>query len=175
MKNIQTATQEFIKHCKYEKHLAPKTIAAYQIDLAQFKVFLIEKKYSLDPQQISKKELKEYLEKIASLRPKSIKRKLATMKAMFNYLEFEDQIAISPFRKMRIKIREEKKLPVVMNISEVKEIFKSANGDGESINGSYAYASWIRNMVVIELLFATGARVAEIANIKLTDIDVNSG
>ena len=177
MCSFQIATNEFINHCKFEKNLSSKTIKAYQTDLRQFQKFLEEKEYDSEIDKITKTELRNYLEVISSLKPKSIKRKIATIKAMFNYLEFDDLVVINPLRKMRIKIREPKQLPRALNIHEVGDIFKSvykANITTE-IDGGYPYFTEIRNIAVIELLFATGCRVSEISNLKDNQIDLNSG
>ena len=174
MNTIQIEIKEFLNHCKYEKNLSSKTIKAYSIDLTQFTKFLIEKHYSLETLNISKFEIRGFLESISFMKPKSIKRKIATIKAMFNFLEFEDKIIINPFRKMRIKIQEEKKLPKVMELKEVNSMLKSVyqkNNLCEDVL-SYAYSETLRNAVVLELLFATGARVSEIANLKLDKIQV---
>ena len=177
MNTIQIEIKEFLNHCKYEKNLSSKTIKAYSIDLTQFTKFLIEKHYSLETLNISKFEIRGFLESISFMKPKSIKRKIATIKAMFNFLEFEDKIIINPFRKMRIKIQEEKKLPKVMELKEVNSMLKSVyqkNNLCEDVL-SYAYSETLRNAVVLELLFATGARVSEIANLKLENMNVSIG
>lgn len=171
------ATKEFLSHCKIEKNLSPKTIKAYQIDLRQVNEFLIKMNYSLMLNEVSKTELRDYLESITGLKPKSIKRKVATLKALFNYLEFEDRVLANPLRKMRIKIKEEKKLPRVLNIKEMGSLFKSAYSE-KVINAktdSYSHFESIRNIAVVELLFATGARVSEVANLKDSQINLASG
>ncbi len=177
MYTIQSAAEEFFKHCTYEKNLSVKTLKAYGIDLAQLTNFLIEKNYSLEVHQITKKELREYLEKLSTLKPKSVKRKVATIKAMFNYLEFEDKIEINPLRKMRINIKEPKRLPRVMDIREIGRIFKYAYSQNDKISdpASYHYQASLRNIAVVELLFITGARVSEISNLKIENIDLVSG
>ncbi len=177
MNLIQIEIKEFLNHCKYEKNLSSKTIKAYRIDLAQFTKFLMEKNYSLEILKISKFEIRGFLESISFMKPKSIKRKIATIKAMFNFLEYEDTIQVNPFRKMRIKIQEEKKLPRVMELKEVNLMLKSVyNKNSLCIDiDSYSYSETLRNAVVLELLFATGARVSEIANLKLENINVSIG
>ena len=130
MYTIQTAIAEFLKHCRFEKNLSPKTIKSYSIDLKQLTNFLIAKNYSVEITEISKVELREFLESISGLKPKSVKRKVAVIKAMFNYLEFEDKITANPLRKMRINIKEPKRLPKVMDIREIRKIFNSAYEGG---------------------------------------------
>lgn len=174
---LAVASNGFIGHCKFEKNLSSKTIKAYQTDLCQFQKFLLEKNYSTEVVKITKVEVRDYLEAISILKPKSIKRKIATIKAMFNYLEFDDIIAMNPLRKMRIKIKEPKQLPRALNIKEIGDIFKSvykANITPEDKN-SYSYFAEIRNIAVVELLFATGGRVSEISNLKDNQIDLQSG
>lgn len=176
MYTLVTATKDFIRHCRFEKNLSAKTIKAYQIDLKQTVSFLQKKKYSLQIQDVTKYQLREYLESISSLKPKSIKRKIATLKAMFNFLEFEDKITVNPFRKMRIRIKEPKQLPRVMDIREIQKIFKTAYTRRQE-EGISDYSLWesLRDVVTVELLFATGARVSEISNLRTAHMDLTSG
>lgn len=173
---LQKAVVEFIEHCKFEKKLSPKTIKAYLIDLNQLIYFLRQKKYSLELSEITKSELREYLESISVLSPASIKRKIATIKVLFNFLEFEEIVINNPLRKMRIRIKEYIKLPVSLNIEEIWAIFRSVYNEAScKQTNSNSYLIAVRNIVVIELLFATGARVSEISNLLNEDIDLNTG
>jgi len=172
----QIAAKEFLHHCMYEKNLSSKTIKSYQIDLKQFYQFLLNKNYSNEVARITKIEIRDYLESLSKLKPKSIKRKIATLKAMMNYLEYEDKIDFNPIRKMKIRIKEPKTLPRFLSIEEIIRIFKSAYKEIALLNkDSYSYQIMLRNIAVIELLFATGARVSEIANLKNDDIDIITG
>ena len=177
MYSLETATKEFIGHCKFEKSLSPKTVKAYEIDLKQLLQFLKINKHPTQVLDITKVQLREYLENISCLKPKSIKRKIATIKAMFNFLEFEDKITVNPLRKMRIKIKEHRELPKVLDITEMKGIFKCAYEQKTSTENkkTYSYLESMRDIVVVELLFATGARVSEIANLKIEQIDLALG
>ena len=175
MNTISSDIKEFLQHCLYEKNLSPKTLKSYRIDLKQLEEFLIRSKLMLITSEITKSELRDYLDSISHLKPKSIKRKIATVRAMFNYLEFEDIIQINPLRKMRIRIKEPKQLPKVMDIREVGKIFKAAYGARDNAKRSYTHFECLRNIAVVELLFATGARVSEIAGLKLESIDLING
>ncbi|MCP9751488.1 tyrosine-type recombinase/integrase [Ferruginibacter sp. HRS2-29] len=177
MISIELATKEFLCYCKFEKHLSEKTLKAYTTDLKQFNSFFITENLSMDVCDITKTELRRYLESLSTLKPKSIKRKIATIKAMFNYMEFDDQIDMNPMRKMRIKIREGKIIPKVMELKEIEKILKVVYQRKNVISDtqSYAFFEALRNIVVIELLFSTGARVSEISTLKTEQINVRSG
>jgi site-specific recombinase XerD len=106
MYTFQSAIYDFLKYCQFEKNLSLKTIKSHRIDFNQLTNFLIAMNYSTKITEATKFELRKFLESISSLKPKSIKRKVATINAMFNYLGFEDKITINPFSKMRIRIKE---------------------------------------------------------------------
>lgn len=171
---LEVSTREFIDYCQFEKKLNHKTLKAYKTDLEQFKLFLSGINNIVE---VSKFDIRRYLVSISSLKPKSIKRKIASIKALFNYLEFEDKIIINPFRKIRIQIKEPMLLRPVMDIDEIKKIFKFMyeNKSNSANTNSYTYFEWIRNIVVIELLFSTGARVSEIADLKIKSLNLESG
>ncbi len=172
---FEQACESFIDHCRYEKKLSSKTIEFYSVDLSQFEAFLITKDFTQSILQISKEELRQYLKNISVFKPKTIKRKVATLKAFFNFLEFEDKIEINPFRKLRIKIKDPRILPALMNSFEVKRVFEAAykTKNEASIDGQF----WIkiRDIAVIEMLFATGMRVSELCSLKNDQINLETG
>jgi len=169
------AKESFILHCKFEKGLSLKTVKAYTSDINQFSAFLTLRKFSNQLDEIDKATLKSFLQFISIKKPKTIKRKIATLKALFNYLEFEDEVLVNPFRKMRIQIKESKKLPSILNITDVKLIFKTVYQTRDSFlsKESYNYKAIIRDIAVLELLFATGIRVSELCNLKYNNIGTN--
>jgi len=170
---LTASVNDFFTHCRYEKQLSPKTLKAYEIDLKQFILFLKNKENIKD---VSKHEIRDYLASIVSLKPRTVKRKAATIKAFFNHLEFEDIIDLNPLRKMRIKIKEPQVLLSAMDLGEIKKIFRISYQLKNTNNKlSLSYLNALRNIVVIELLFATGARVSEIANLKKSNLNLRSG
>ncbi|MGE4515228.1 MAG: tyrosine-type recombinase/integrase [Arcobacteraceae bacterium] len=169
--------KEFLLHCKFEKNLNPKTLSAYTIDIEQFKMFKNIK--IMDINDVNKDILKEYIQYlyIRELKPKSIKRKLATLKAFFTYLEFEEIILVSPFRKMRVSIKEHKTLPKTIEIQNIRKLFKYLYKIKSNFHDMdrYSYKALVRDISVLELLFATGLRVSEVSNIKYSDINLSTG
>lgn len=174
---IDKLLKEFLFHCQYEKNLNPKTLNAYTIDIEQFKDFKDIK--NMDINEVKKDILKEYIQYLYSkdLKPKSIKRKLATLKAFFTYLEFEEIILVSPFRKMRVSIKEQKTLPKTIELQNIRKLFKylyKIKGNFPEVE-RYSYKALVRDIAVIELLFATGLRVSEVSNIMYDDINLSTG
>ncbi len=169
---IKDAINQFVFHCKYEKKLDIKTINAYKTDLKQFKLFIKNHFQEDNINNITKENLKLYIQSISQFKPKTTKRKLASVKAMFNFLDFENDDFTNLFHKMRIKIKEPKILPIVMNLDEVSKILGLIYNEYYSENNSiYKRNSTIRNIAIIELLFSTGIRVSELCNLKCTNID----
>lgn len=167
---------EFFLHCMYEKNLSTKTIKFYKIDLIQFSAFIELQHFPLYVNAIDKVQLKAYLKELSVWKPKTIKRKIATLKAFFNYLEFEDHIINNPLRKLRIKIKEPTMLPKALTLAESSAILATTySAVLLEEKSSYAYLEALRNTVVIELLFATGARVSEIADLQRNCLDLQSG
>ena len=177
MINIKNAFANFLTFCKVQKNLSEKTLKAYSIDTKQFLEFLAAYENVADVQDISKEILRDFLQLLSEkYKIKTVKRKIACLKAFFNYLEFEDIIAVSPFRKLRIKLKVPFYLPMVMTLNEIERLFKTAYGLLDGANErAYKYKSIVRDIAVMELLFATGLRVSELCNLKKNEIDIGNG
>jgi len=172
---LEKLTEDFLFHCRVEKNLSPHTLKAYELDLNQFKQFISGNGKAIDIRQVDKQKLREYLQRLHETgKIKTVKRKIATLKALFNYLEFEDKIVVNPFRKMRIKIREPLVLPDALTLEEVKTLFQVVYRQKKQFEdrSSYAYKSIVRDITVLELLFATGIRVSELCHLKKEHVNL---
>jgi len=172
---LEKVKQDFLCHCRIEKNLSVHTLKAYQLDLNQFFQFVSSNGRSIKIQQIDKTMLREYLQQLQETKKvKTVKRKIATLKALFNYLEFEDKIAVNPFRKMRIKIKEPLILPGVLTLQEIKILFQTVYQAKQQFedHSTYSYKSIIRDISVLELLFATGIRVSELCHLKKYNVNL---
>ena len=173
---VKAVIDDFTFCCQYERNLSKKTIAAYNIDLHQWFSFLSKLDIN-DIESVGKEAIKTYLQEISHFKIKTIKRKIASLKAMFNFWEYENDDFINPFRKIRIKLKEAHSLPSVMVIGEVKQIldfvYKEKMQKENKIR--YSYNTILRDIAVLELLFATGIRVSELCDLKEENIDLKSG
>lgn len=175
---LQEAVTQFLFHCRYEKNLSPKTLKAYSIDLRQFTEYLATNLEIATLAAVDKTALRAYIKSLfGPLKEKSVKRKVATLKALFHFLEREDAIAVNPFRKMDVRIKETRRLPRTIPLHDLKRLFKylyrlkQDHPDRES----YSYRALVRDIAVLETLFATGARVAEVCNLRDEDVDLRRG
>ena len=163
-------TNYFLDHCENERKLSKKTLKAYYSDLCQFENYLIEKHSFNDFKSVKKNHLREYILFLKNYSSRTIKRKVATLKAFYNFLEFEDEILESPFKKIRLKIKDQKILPSFLNIDEVENILRTLyNKKKQAPINTYKKKAIIRDIAVTELLFATGIRVSELCSLKKSD------
>ncbi|MCD8194529.1 MAG: tyrosine-type recombinase/integrase [Tannerellaceae bacterium] len=174
---VEDAIGGFLFHCRYEKNLNVKTVGAYQTDLLQFAEFLREAMEVVDLMGLDRAYLKGYLQSLEGLKPKTVKRKIATLKAMFNFREYENDDFISPFRKMKVRFKQPYVLPTVMNMQEVRKMMLVVYRQKERIGRKegYRFRSVVRDIAVIELLFATGIRVSELCNLRPEEVDLRNG
>lgn len=169
------AIKNFQFHCKYEKNLNSKTLRAYEIDLKQF----LESFAYFEVKNITKHNLKDYVEKLHtnSYKIKTIKRKLAVLKAFFNFLEFDEIIEVNPFRKLRVNLREPKMLPKTLDLKEIQSLLKYLYTlkQKNQFKDKCTYKLLVRDIVAIEMLFSTGVRVSELSNLKIHEINIKTG
>lgn len=170
---IQQHTEELITqyllHCKYQKGLSEKTLKAYKIDLKQFSVFVGE-------QVFSKELLQDYVTILfKQYKIKSVKRKIASLKSFFNYLEYEEILVTNPFEKLRIKLHEPFILPRTIPLNTIDLLLKYAYQRKTLAITVYQYRTCLRDIAVLELLFATGMRISELCSIKPDCINLEDG
>ena len=123
-----------------------------------------------------RKTLNAYKADLSHFRHKTIKRKIASLKAMLNYYEYENEWYNNPMRKMKIRMREPIRLPTVMNIEEVKSLFNIVYKQQRNCKQeTFSYHMATRNIAIVELLFASGMRVSELCDLRLCDIDMKQG
>lgn len=155
---------EFLNYCRYHKKLSDKTIRAYKIDLSQYGVFSNE---------LSKQALWDYIEYLnKKYKPKTAKRKLATLKAFIHFLLLQDLIDFNPFDKLETTIKEPLLLPKTIPLGVIAKLISFSYQQIVFAKSDYQIRSAVRNTAIIELLFATGARVAEICTLRSDNVDL---
>ena len=158
----------YFEYCEYRKDLDRKTVIAYRIDLRQYFEYICV-------DEPDKEKIEEYVTHLhKSYKQKTVKRKIASIKAFYNYLEETEIIAESPFRKIKVKFKETVTLPRIIPREEIEKLLNHMY-QCLNENDKASRKFMLRDVAVIEVFFATGARVYEISNIRDDSINLNTG
>ena len=170
MNTLKDYISEYLNYCEYRKQLNFKTIKAYKIDLNQYNSFCLD---ISDP--FSKKAVDSYItELFKHYKPKSVKRKIASLKAFFHYLEYTEFLAQNPFDKLDVYFREAKLLPKTISFHSIQKFLSVLYAQKMQTVSAYQFKCCLRDIAVIELLFATGMRISELCSLKPSDIDLEN-
>ena len=172
IKNVQAnnLTTDYLNFCLSRKNLDQKTIKSYTIDLRQYFEFTMESAI----EWTNTKSIEQYINLLhCKYKPKSVKRKIASLKAFFHYLEIEELIDINPFHKIQIKYKEPFILPKTIPINNIEQIIRFAYLQLTKAKTDYTKKVALRNALILELLFATGMRISELCTLTTEQIDFN--
>lgn len=170
MNTLKDYISEYLNYCEYRKQLNFKTIKAYKIDLNQYNSFCLD---ISDP--FSKKAVDSYItELFKHYKSKSVKRKIASLKAFFHYLEYTEFLAQNPFDKLDVYFREAKLLPKTISFHSIQKFLSVLYAQKMQTISAYQFKCCLRDIAVIELLFATGMRISELCSLKPSDIDLEN-
>lgn len=166
--------QTYLNHCQREKRLDEKTLKAYRCDLEQF--FAWSESCSLTWGAIVKSDIAAYVAHLnEQFSPSSAKRKVASVRAFYSYCETEELIQATPFRGLRIAIREPKRLPRTIPLADLDKMFTGSEPVKTNHSTSlYRTFCATRNRAIIEVLIATGIRVSELCGLDDVDFDLRS-
>lgn len=167
MEAIRTELEKYLNVCRFQRNLDEKTVKAYRIDLWQFLNFLEEA-----GRPLSRETLTGYIERLnRAFKPKSVKRKIAALKAFFHYLEEEEILLENPFHKLKIHMQQPKTLPRAVPLHLIEAMLRSVYAEIDGAKGS-AHKTAVRDAAVMEILFATGVRVSELCGLNVRDVDL---
>lgn len=166
MKNVFLFVPGFIEYCEFRKNLNSKTIKAYSTDLKQMSQHI---------QNLDKTSICRYISYLhKTYKPKTCRRKIATLKAFVHYLLIEDIIEINPFDKIETAFREPILLPKTIPLNVIKSMLSIAYDNYRNSSTKYSKRSRLREIAVMEMLFATGARVSEICSLTPNAVDLQN-
>lgn len=117
MNNLQLLISNYLEYCKTQKRLDEKTLKAYIIDLKQFSILTSCKEITM----ITPNTLETHIAQLhQQYKPKTVKRKIASLKAFFHYLEYKDIIEHNPFNKIQVRFREPVILPKTIPLHTIE-------------------------------------------------------
>lgn len=123
----------YLEYCRLQKCLDEKTLKAYWIDLRQFS----EKIPNLTITKITSKTLEQYIAQLHELyKPRTVKCKIASLKALFHYLEYREIIDHNPFNKIQIFFRKPIILPKTISLHTIETFLSTIYKQRETAKAS---------------------------------------
>jgi len=158
----------FISYLKLEKNYSQHTIKAYERDLVTFSDFCREQHDEQDMVTVAYPLIRNWIVHLSEqgVSNRSINRKISSLQAYYKFLLKVGDITVSPLIKHRA-LKTSKKVEVPFSEMEMETIL-SEIPFGNDFEGC-------RDKLIIELLYATGMRRAELVNLKVSDVDLSSG
>ena len=170
MKNLKLIVANYLEYCEVQKRLNEKTLKAYRIDLKQYACYT-----NAFEDFFSKNILDSYLTILhKQYKPKTVKRKIASLKAFFHYLSYQEILSENPFDKLDIRFREAKLLPKTIPFHSLQTFLSTLYTQKKLAQTDYQRRCCIRDIAVIELLFATGMRICELCSLRPQNIDLEN-
>ncbi|HVN66882.1 MAG TPA: site-specific tyrosine recombinase XerD [Candidatus Sulfotelmatobacter sp.] len=156
---MKAAIGDFIQFLQVERGYSPNTTSAYQSDLEQFAKYAGRK----NPEQIDRSVVKNYIDRLndLGLAASSLERKVASLKSFFHYLLGAGAVTADPTNDFQLP-KKAKRLPKALSMNEAVRLIMSARGKGPLA---------LRNVALLELLYATGLRASEVMSLDLADIN----
>ena len=153
----------FLDSLYIEKGLSNNTVSSYKNDIKSFFLWLDEN--SFNPLNINAPDANNYVSKLFGdgLKSSSVNRKISAIKSFYIFLQKKKIIMKSPIADI-VMPKQEKYLPVSMSEEEVERLLNSPDLNIQIER---------RDKAMIEVLYATGIRISELTNLKLTDLDIN--
>jgi integrase/recombinase XerC len=159
--------ESFLKYLQFEKRVSSNTIAAYNNDLEQFRAFLRETYEGTAIAEATHPMIRSWIVSLveAGLEPKSVNRKIATLRSYFKFQMRQAELKKDPMMKIRV-LKTKKSLPSFVKESEMPGILDEKNQSEDEFES-------IRNLLVLEMFYGTGIRLSELINLKNSRVDLH--
>lgn len=157
--------ESFLEYLTLEKNYSKHTVIAYQNDLLAFKDFC-EVEIGLDNlKNVHYNHVRSFVVELVNrgISNRTINRKLSSLKSFYKFLLKIQQIEVNPLAKHRA-LKIDKKVQVPFSKKEVEDVFLVLNNQEENFTS-------IRDKLIVELLYSTGIRRAELINLKVSDFN----
>lgn len=158
--------ETYLRHLMLERGLSKNTLSAYQNDLGKYFSYLAKRK--VDPLSASSKEIEAFTqEQLTSQSPTSRARALASLRGYYKFLVLEGKRTddpTKPIRSPKLPMR----LPKALSQAQVLKLIENS---GPAPDDESADFLRLRNRAILELMYSTGARVSEIVNLDLDEVD----
>jgi integrase/recombinase XerD len=171
MKTLAQLVDDYLRHLSIERGLSKNTIAAYRRDLNSYLGYL-EKQGINDASSINESEITGYLTTISEsgiLSANSLARMLAGVRGLHRFWLFESITDGDPSSMVKPP-KLPKRLPKAITISEIEKLIEASGPDPKKLEDGEPDLARVRDRAILELLYATGARISELTALNLDDL-----
>lgn len=171
MANLKPYADAYLRHLAIERGVAKNTLAAYSRDLNRYFDYLDEIEVS-EPSDINELNIVAFGELLTTrygLKNSSVARVLAAVRGIHRFWLLENITQGDVAARVKPpKLR--RNLPKAISLAQVEALLAAAGPDPQNADGVLADDIAIRNRAILEVLYATGARVSEVVNLDLDDV-----
>ena len=155
----------FLDYLRFEKHYSQHTVRSYDNDIGQFFSFISRHKGSDDLSDISSSDVRSWMIEMLdnNYSAVSVHRKISSLRTFFSYTMRSGDIKVNPVENIVLPKRK-KRLPVFVEETSLNELLDTFDF-GDSFSG-------VRDRTMIEMLYTTGMRKAELIGLRLADVDL---
>jgi len=155
----------FLKYLQYQKRYSPQTIQSYRIDLTQFEEFLTREFEATPSQDANYGLVRSWIVNLVEqkLDALSVNRKIACLRSYYKFLLREELITRDPMAKIKI-LKTKKKLPHFVNEQDTTQLLDQVQFENTH--------EGLRDKLILELLYGTGMRLAELITLKERNINL---
>ena len=154
--------RSFLNYLLVDKGLSNNTVKAYEADISSLFQWLDNK--DLKYNNLQEDHINQYISFLfqRKMRSSSVNRKISSIKSFYIFLVKRNFVKNSPLNDL-VTPKQEKYLPESMSEAEVDKLLNSPDVSNKIEN---------RDKAMIEMLYATGMRISELVNLKITDVDM---
>ena len=181
---LSEASIRFLTWARSVRNLTAPTIRAYSGDLRTLIVDLGDR----STESIGVDELRAYFSRLSTEKnyaPATVRRRLATARVFFRFLEEDGVLQVSPTLGLRGRFEIPRRLPKVMSYREISRLLHAVHryADEPGVSGRVAASSaqssnlpaGLRDLTILEVLFSTGMRIGELVSLNLSDVSLPEG
>lgn len=161
--------EEFIQYLRYEKNYSTHTVVAYECDLSQFMEYVEHQFGVKDPAALDSDMLRSWMVSLleAGRTPRSVNRKLSSLKTFWHFLQRTGAVTSNPFKKV-VPPKTAKPLPSFLKESEMNELLDKDVPDDDNF-------PQVRDRLIIDMFYSTGMRLSELIGLTDETLDLNTG
>lgn len=158
--------EQFDDYLTYERGLSGRTVTAYRTDLARWLDFMVERGVA-DPGQVGPRDMREWVFglKDTGLAPPSIRRAQSALRTYYGFLLGEGAVTKDPTDRLESP-RAARHLPEILTLDEVSRLLEAPDP---------GHPLYWRDRGILEFLYASGVRVSELVDLRITAIDFDEG